>query len=153
MSSYPTCCCLCFIMLMCSVFDFFFFKQKTAYEMRISDWSSDLCSSDLLARLSDILDMAASLHKRLMHDLDIEQACDSHPWLRRHALQVCSEVLAQCLLDTPDPTQALAASQKLLGHILMAAIKSLTASLGISGQKAPSDIEADVSARPSGQRS
>src|SRR3546814_19846314 len=28
--------------------DFFFFKQKTAYEMRISDWSSDVCSSDLL---------------------------------------------------------------------------------------------------------
>src|SRR3546814_14884445 len=33
---------------------FFFFKQKTAYEMRISDWSSDVCSSDLqiYARLS-----------------------------------------------------------------------------------------------------
>src|SRR3546814_5930765 len=29
----------------------FFFKQKTAYEMRISDWSSDVCSSDLLAAL------------------------------------------------------------------------------------------------------
>src|SRR3546814_6703590 len=29
---------------------FFFFKQKTAYEMRISDWSSDVCSSDLLCR-------------------------------------------------------------------------------------------------------
>src|SRR3546814_1392866 len=29
------------------VFFFFFFKQKTAYEMRISDWSSDVCSSDL----------------------------------------------------------------------------------------------------------
>src|SRR3546814_6277133 len=28
---------------------FFFFKQKTAYEMRISDWSSDVCSSDLSA--------------------------------------------------------------------------------------------------------
>src|SRR3546814_6547274 len=28
---------------------FFFFKQKTAYEMRISDWSSDVCSSDLNA--------------------------------------------------------------------------------------------------------
>src|SRR3546814_2182533 len=28
---------------------FFFFKQKTAYEMRISDWSSDVCSSDLKA--------------------------------------------------------------------------------------------------------
>src|SRR3546814_10839947 len=31
---------------MCVCF-FFFFKQKTAYEMRISDWSSDVCSSDL----------------------------------------------------------------------------------------------------------
>src|SRR3546814_4294018 len=29
---------------------FFFFKQKTAYEMRISDWSSDVCSSDLCRR-------------------------------------------------------------------------------------------------------
>src|SRR3546814_1779679 len=32
---------------MCVCFLFFFFKQKTAYEMRISDWSSDVCSSDL----------------------------------------------------------------------------------------------------------
>src|SRR3546814_1013901 len=31
---------------------FFFFKQKTAYEMRISDWSSDVCSSDLSDLLS-----------------------------------------------------------------------------------------------------
>src|SRR3546814_3651331 len=31
------------------VFLFFFFKQKTAYEMRMSDWSSDVCSSDLVA--------------------------------------------------------------------------------------------------------
>src|SRR3546814_1666581 len=30
------------------VLGFFFFKQKTAYEMRISDWSSDVCSSDLV---------------------------------------------------------------------------------------------------------
>src|SRR3546814_2104117 len=31
----------------------FFFKQKTAYEMRISDWSSDVCSSDLLTGRED----------------------------------------------------------------------------------------------------
>src|SRR3546814_2889143 len=31
---------------------FFFFKQKTAYEMRISDWSSDVCSSDLVRSIS-----------------------------------------------------------------------------------------------------
>src|SRR3546814_6397908 len=35
---------------MCTVF---FFKQKTAYDMRISDWSSDVCSSDLLRALAD----------------------------------------------------------------------------------------------------
>src|SRR3546814_4984373 len=37
--------------LYCMIFScfFFFFKQKTAYEMRISDWSSDVCSSDLHA--------------------------------------------------------------------------------------------------------
>src|SRR3546814_7808629 len=34
-------------LLCCIVCVFFFFKQKTAYEMRISDWSSDVCSSDL----------------------------------------------------------------------------------------------------------
>src|SRR3546814_20372086 len=34
-------------MFLCCSMCFFFFKQKTAYEMRISDWSSDVCSSDL----------------------------------------------------------------------------------------------------------
>src|SRR3546814_3029510 len=37
------------MVLRCSVVGFFFFKQKTADEMRISDWSSDVCSSDLRA--------------------------------------------------------------------------------------------------------
>src|SRR3546814_2642131 len=41
MSSLLMCC----LYLVCV--SFFFFKQKTAYEMRISDWSSDVCSSDL----------------------------------------------------------------------------------------------------------
>src|SRR3546814_4939932 len=37
------------ICVFCSIlWFFFFFKQKTAYEMRISDWSSDVCSSDLM---------------------------------------------------------------------------------------------------------
>src|SRR3546814_5695498 len=34
---------------MLCIVNVFFFKQKTAYEMRISDWSSDVCSSDLLS--------------------------------------------------------------------------------------------------------
>src|SRR3546814_7453022 len=45
---------------------FFFFKQKTAYEMRISDWSSDVCSSDLhrLARETRALGGGRALHPR-----------------------------------------------------------------------------------------
>src|SRR3546814_5582168 len=39
---------MCLMRFMFYYFYFFFFKQKTAYEMRISDWSSDVCSSDLL---------------------------------------------------------------------------------------------------------
>src|SRR3546814_6384010 len=35
---------------------FFFFKQKTAYEMRISDWSSDVCSSDLFTFMNRATD-------------------------------------------------------------------------------------------------
>src|SRR3546814_5501018 len=38
------------------IFILFFFKQKTAYEMRISDWSSDVCSSDLSGE-ADIIEM------------------------------------------------------------------------------------------------
>src|SRR3546814_5461871 len=52
---------------------FFFFKQKTAYEMRISDWSSDVCSSDLAEALritfdpevisyGDLLDVLFATH-------------------------------------------------------------------------------------------
>src|SRR3546814_8879202 len=41
-------------------FRFFFFKQKTAYEMRISDWSSDVCSSDL-----PVADRAADVQPRV----------------------------------------------------------------------------------------
>src|SRR3546814_13664839 len=41
---------MCYLVFRCSVCGFCFFKQKTAYEMRISDWSSDVCSSDLYRR-------------------------------------------------------------------------------------------------------
>src|SRR3546814_6234155 len=43
---------------MCVVLVFFFFKQKTAYEIRISDWSSDVCSSDLASRVRRILSLS-----------------------------------------------------------------------------------------------
>src|SRR3546814_9461343 len=58
---------------------FFFFKQKTAYEMRISDWSSDVCSSDLAQRASDMnfdaIDIAQYRGlKRLLHRAESDDA-------------------------------------------------------------------------------
>src|SRR3546814_5760359 len=49
---------------------FFFFKQKTAYEMRISDWSSDVCSSDLSIQYDEMCTNARRLeeHSRTIGD-------------------------------------------------------------------------------------
>src|SRR3546814_5026022 len=49
---------------------FFFFKQKTAYEMRISDWSSDVCSSDLVMMMAVAAGLAfeaETIRRRLMY--------------------------------------------------------------------------------------
>src|SRR3546814_2148510 len=48
---YGTCMCCESVDFVLFFYFFFFFKQKTAYEMSISDWSSDVCSSDLYVRL------------------------------------------------------------------------------------------------------
>src|SRR3546814_9796932 len=72
-------------------FLFFFFKQKTAYEMRISDWSSDVCSSDLehLAgahRLVElhVADDAARHEAGDLHEADVDAVIAGH--LQRHTL-------------------------------------------------------------------
>src|SRR3546814_4647349 len=69
---------------------FFFFKQKTAYEMRISDWSSDVCSSDLEAAIDWLLrrvDRDLSSLARLLDQLDraslAEQRRITVPFLRQ----------------------------------------------------------------------
>src|SRR3546814_5605601 len=48
------------------VANFFFFKQKTAYEMRISDWSSDVCSSDLPDQRGDDLRRQHPLEREVL---------------------------------------------------------------------------------------
>src|SRR3546814_594253 len=53
-------------------FLFFFFKQKTAYEMRISDWSSDVCSSDLLGEHRDD-SLVRQEHDRDEMEVEIEE--------------------------------------------------------------------------------
>src|SRR3546814_8550775 len=56
---------------------FFFFKQKTAYEMRISDWSSDVCSSDL-----GVEAVRASMGAIFTQKLVSARWDDSLAWLR-----------------------------------------------------------------------
>src|SRR3546814_5337953 len=53
---------------------FFFFKQKTAYELRISDWSSDVCSSDLSGE-----HVAQPLDQLEQRRIDIGPAVVDHP--------------------------------------------------------------------------
>src|SRR3546814_5053319 len=61
---------------------FFFFKQKTAYEMRISDWSSDVCSSDLLGGHAPFI---------VTNDADVDLAAQMGATLKfRNAGQVCA---------------------------------------------------------------
>src|SRR3546814_7153256 len=52
--------CSMVLSICCVLVFFFFFKQKTAYEMRISDWSSDVCSSDLEVQ-SELRSLAEAL--------------------------------------------------------------------------------------------
>src|SRR3546814_981716 len=72
------------IILLCQVYDvvyvfFFFFKQKTAYEMRISDWSSGVCSSDLArSRRGD--PPVLGEHRR--GDRELQRRCSREPSLR-----------------------------------------------------------------------
>src|SRR3546814_5238358 len=72
---------------------FFFFKQKTAYEMRISDWSSDVCSSDL--QLTITLDPHAiapvDLDSRIRALAAVPFAVDQEPPVRLHLLHTATD--------------------------------------------------------------
>src|SRR3546814_9167456 len=91
----------------------FFFKQKTAYEMRISDWSSDVCSSDLLgdARACVVEDVAGSLAaepevaRRLLHLYNM--MAERRGWL----LLSDREAPARWRCPLPDLHSRLAATQ------------------------------------------
>src|SRR3546814_16686834 len=68
----------------------FFFKQKTAYEMRISDWSSDVCSSDLRSRAvrGDLRQEGAG-ERESARDMDVE-----------HRLEIGGRHRVERLLDS-----------------------------------------------------
>src|SRR3546814_9242018 len=69
-------------MLLCV---FFFFKQKTAYEMRISDWSSDVCSSDLTMgrKRHAMVDTDGRALIILVHPADVQDRDGAVPLLQQ----------------------------------------------------------------------
>src|SRR3546814_17660934 len=72
-----------YIYFFCLVFIFFFFKQKTAYVMRISDWSSDVCSSDLLRPCAGrsrhgAMGIGSSLRRQDRQQVARRSACRTH---------------------------------------------------------------------------
>src|SRR3546814_10746777 len=100
---------------LCCLLVGFFFKQKTAYEMRISDWSSDVCSSDLHGGLEERLPqrvrLAAREHARALghgvgdvllhlgHGLGVDQRADARAVLQavahRHGLHRSHQLLRE----------------------------------------------------------
>src|SRR3546814_9077437 len=79
---------MCFVYLVMWFFVscfFFFFKQKTAYEMRISDWSSDVCSSDLVIDhgrldLAPISDLAQPRFAPVAPGVDLALVVGAQHW-------------------------------------------------------------------------
>src|SRR3546814_1752726 len=71
-----------------SCFVFFFFKQKTAYEMRISDWSSDVCSSDLFQAAEAV------------RQIESAPSCRPAPFALGNARQMRQQV--QAITETPN---------------------------------------------------
>src|SRR3546814_18332883 len=74
---------------------FFFFKQKTAYELRISDWSSDVCSSDLCQRQRQLAQqlVAGKVPRGVVDQLELVQVDVEQRRLRaaaRHGLQLAA---------------------------------------------------------------
>src|SRR3546814_3632117 len=76
----------------------FFFKQKTAYEKRISDWSSDVCSSDLMV-VSSVTTMAAAPHfsARCRKLSTSCSSLDQYNWYQRGAPGDTSSIAAAVL--------------------------------------------------------
>src|SRR3546814_3079098 len=73
---------------------FFFFKQKTAYEMRISDWSSDVCSSDL-PPLHAHVDVGAAQTERCLPAGGARRGAEKH-LLRSEERRVGKECVSTC---------------------------------------------------------
>src|SRR3546814_1143754 len=68
---------------------FFFFKQETAYEMRISDWSSDVCSSDLI--MSTKTEQMSEFQKGLVSGGQWQTCLNCENWVKVDEVGFCKK--------------------------------------------------------------
>src|SRR3546814_6584645 len=84
---------------------FLFFKQKTAYEMRISDWSSDVCSSDLKGALDRSKQRSWKNSSRpstfQQKSTPLPRSHGSSLRLSAHSMTICSLHIARCRPEKP----------------------------------------------------
>src|SRR3546814_18467650 len=102
----------------------FFFKQKTADEMRISDWSSDVCSSDL--KLHDLL-VEAGFRSRVLDDIRSEIWLKAWGNLSFNPLSALTHATLEDICTFPE-TRKLAAT-------MMAAAQQIAEKLGVTDRK------------------
>src|SRR3546814_3249021 len=85
---------------------FFFFKQKTAYEMRISDWSSDVCSSDLIghAQYREVQNRVGPTSARSIRrrsTLVFAATAQGFSWWLAHAASANPQATDGCAMSAP----------------------------------------------------
>src|SRR3546814_10503548 len=125
---------------------FFFFKQKTAYEMRISDWSSDVCSSDLQQRH----DAGDAKFDRFLQGV-------IHAIALRHTLREC-QVERRLAIDVEPGSKcgggfALADVEQLRGIFAAAAVENEKALAGAQAQHLHQMPECGIGQAQCGARS
>src|SRR3546814_7741938 len=91
------------------VYCFFLFKQKTAYEMRISDWSADVCSSDLLPE--EAKESAAAMRRAVSEQIKALQDLSQLVGRSTQQLEVSQPVAARAAAPAPRPQPAPARSE------------------------------------------
>src|SRR3546814_1064777 len=116
---------------------FFFFKQKTAYEMRISDWSSDVCSSDLLGpgEAGDGADLILAVAHAVAIFLDARKF-GQIVRRDRHAFRLAFQNLAQHLTRQPRDPALQRAEARLASVIADQVAQTFVGQLELAGLEA-----------------
>src|SRR6059058_297501 len=110
-------------------FFFFFFKQKTAYEMSLRDWSSDVCSSDLLNRTADTSN--GKFSGLIQFDASVNPGSSGGPLLDTHGLVVGIVLSIATPVGQDVLLERMAVALLSGGHLLVEGVPGLAKTLAV----------------------